>query len=90
MVNVCKVIGDTVEKINESLKPKRYIVFCYEIYSTVNGSLYTRHYVTEKELKQYIEKYHASDIYIFKAEDAIEYDIDITIEEVNNGNNKES
>lgn len=90
MVNVINVINDTVNKINESLKPKRYIVFCYEIYSTVNGSLYTRHCVTEKELKQYIEKYHASDIYIFKLEDAIEYDIDITIEDGNNGNDKES
>ena len=83
MVNVINVVNDTVNKINESLKPKRYIVFCYESYSTVNGSLYTRHYFTKKELKQYIEKCHVSDIYIFKAEDAIEYNIDITIEEVN-------
>ena len=83
MVNVCKVIGDTVNKINESLKPKKYIVFCYENYSAMNGSLYTVHYLTEEELKQFIEKYHAKDIYIFKPEDSIKYNIDITIEEVN-------
>lgn len=86
MVNVCKVIGDTVNKINENLKPKTYIVFCYESYSAMNGRLYTIHYVTEKELKQFIEKYHARDIYIFKPEDAIKYNIDVTIEEVNNEN----
>ena len=86
MVNVCKVIGDTVEKINESLKPKKYIVFCYESYSPMNGSLYTVHYVTEKELKQFIEKYHARDIYIFKPEDSIKYNIDIAIEGINNEN----
>ena len=83
MVNVVNVIADTVNKINENLKPKKYIVFCYESYSPMNGSLYKVHYVTEKELKQFIEKYHARDIYIFKPEDAIKYDIDITIEEVN-------
>lgn len=87
MVNVCKVIGDTVEKINESLKPKKYIVFCYESYSPMNGSLYTVHYVTEEELKQFIEKYHVTrDIYIFKPEDSIKYNVDVTIEEVNNEN----
>lgn len=84
MVNVCKVIGDTVNKINESLKPKKYIVFCCENYSPINGSLYTVHHVTEEELKQFIEKYHAKDIHIFKPEDSIKYNIDITIEEVNN------
>lgn len=83
MVNVCKVIGDTVNKINESLKPKKYIVFCCENYSPINGSLYTMQYVTEEELKQFIEKYHAKDIYIFKPEDSIKYNIDVTIEEVN-------
>ena len=83
MVNVCKVIGDTVNKINESLKPKKYIVFCCENYSPINGSLYTMQYVTEEELKQFIEKYHAKDIYIFKLEDSIKYNIDVTIEEVN-------
>ena len=88
MVNVVNVITDTVNKINESLKPKEYIVFCYESYSAMNGRLYTIHYVTEKELKQFIEKYHARDIYIFKPEDAIKYNIDVTIEEVNNDNNK--
>ena len=86
MVNVCKVIGDTVEKINESLKPKKYIVFCCENYSPINGSLYTVQYVTEEELKQFIEKYHAKNIYIFKLEDSIKYNVDITIEEVNNEN----
>lgn len=86
MVNVINVISDTVNKINESLKPKKYIVFCYESYSPMNGSLYTIHYVTEQELKQFIEKYHARDIYIFKPEDAIKYNIDVTIEEVNNEN----
>ena len=86
MVNVVNVITDTVNKINESLKPKTYIVFCYESYSPMNGSLYTIHYVTEKELKQFIEKYHARDIYIFKPEDAIKYNIDVTIKEVNNEN----
>lgn len=84
MVNVINVISDTVNKITESTKPKKYIVFCYESYSPMNGSLYTIHYVTEKELKQFIEKYHARDIYIFKPEDAIKYNIDVTIEEVNN------
>lgn len=84
MVNVCKVIGDTVNKINEHLKPKKYIVFCYKSYSPMDGSLYTVHYLTEKELKQFIEKNHARDIYIFKPEDAIKYNIDVTIEEVNN------
>ena len=87
MVNV---INDIVNKINESLKPKKYIVFCCENYSPINGSLYTMQYVTEEELKQFIEKYHAKDIYIFKPEDSIKYNIDVTIEEVNNGNNKES
>lgn len=90
MVNVSKVINDTVNRINENLKPKKYIVFCYESYSPMDGSLYTIHYVTEKELKQFIEKYHAKDIYIFKPADAIKYNIDVTIEEVNNGNDKES
>ena len=84
MVNVINVISDTVNKITESTKPKKYIVFCYENYSSMNGSLYTVHYLTEEELKQFIEKYHAKDIYIFKPEDAIKYNIDITIEEVNN------
>lgn len=84
MVNVVNVISDTVNKINENLKPKKYIVFRYESYSPMNGSLYTVHYVTEKELKQFIEKYHARDIYIFKPDDAIKYNIDVTIEEVNN------
>ena len=84
MVNVCKVIGDTVNKIAESAKPKKYIVFCCENYSPINGSLYTVHYLTEEELKQFIEKHHAKDIYIFKPEDAIKYNIDVTIEEVNN------
>ena len=90
MVNVVNVINDTVNIINESLKPKKYIVFCYESYSAMNGSLYTIHYVTEEELKQFIEKYHTKDMYIFKPEDEIKYNIDVTIEEVNNGNNKES
>lgn len=85
MVNAIK---DVVNKINESLKPKKYIVFCCENYSPINGSLYTMQYVTEEELKQLIEKYHARDIYIFKPEDSIKYNIDITIEEVNNDNNK--
>lgn len=87
MVNVIK---DMVNKMNESLKPKKYIVFCCENYSPINGSLYTVQYVTEEELKQFIEKYHARDIYIFKPEDAIKYNIDVTIEEVNNENDKES
>lgn len=88
MVNAIK---DVVNKINESLKPKKYIAFCYENYSPMNGSLYTVHYVTEEELKQFIEKYHVTrDIYIFKPEDSIKYNVDVTIEEVNNGNNKES
>ena len=88
MVNAIK---DAVNKINESSKPKKDIVFCYENYSPMNGSLYTVHYVTEEELKQFIEKYHVTrDIYIFKPEDAIKYNVDVTIEEVNNGNNKES
>lgn len=30
MVNVINVISDTVNKINENLKSKKYIVFCYE------------------------------------------------------------
>lgn len=80
MVNAIK---DVVNKINESLKPKKYIVFCCENYSPINGSLYTMQYVTEEELKQFIEKYHARDIYIFKLEDSIKYNIDVTIEEVN-------
>ena len=83
MVNAIK---DVVNKINESLKPKKYIVFCCENYSPINGSLYTMQYVTEEELKQLIEKHHAKDIYIFKPEDAIKYNIDVTIEEVNNEN----
>lgn len=83
MVNVIK---DMVNKMNESLKPKKYIVFCCENYSPINGSLYTVHYVTEEELKQFIEKYHAKDIYIFKLEDSIKYNIDVTLEEVNNEN----
>lgn len=87
MVNAIK---DMVNKINESLKPKKYIVFCCENYSPINGSLYTVHYVTEEELKQLIEKHHAKDIYIFKPEDSIKYNIDITIEDGNNGNDKES
>lgn len=86
MVNVCKVIGDTVNEINERLKPKKYIVFCYKSYSPMDGSLYTVHYLTEKELKQFIEKYHARDIYIFNTENAIKYNIDVTIEEVNDEN----
>ena len=77
-------IKDVVNKINESLKPKKYIVFCYENYSPTNGSLYTVHYVTEEELKQFIEKHHAEDIYIFKPEDSIKYNIDITIEDDEN------
>ena len=81
MVNAIK---DVVNKINESLKPKKYIVFCCENYSPINGSLYTMRYVTEEELKQFIEQHHAKDIYIFKPEDSIKYNIDITIEEVNN------
>ena len=81
MVNAIK---DVVNKINESLKPKKYIVFCCENYSPINGSLYTVHYVTEEELKQFIEKHHAEDIYIFKPEDSIKYNIDITIEDDEN------
>lgn len=82
MVNVIK---DVVNKINESSKPKKYIVFCYENYSPMNGSLYTVHHVTEEELKQFIEKYHVTrDIYIFKPEDSIKYNVDVTIEGVNN------
>lgn len=82
MVNVIK---DAVNKINESLKPKKYIVFCYENYSPTNGSLYTVHYVTEEELKQFIEKYHVTrDIYIFKPEDSIKYNVGITIEDDEN------
>lgn len=81
--NIVELIGDAVNKIAESAKPKKYVVFCYESYSPMNGSLYTIHYVTEEELKQFIEKYHARDIYIFKPEDAIKYNIDVTIEEVN-------
>lgn len=85
MVNdVINVITDTVNKINECLKPKEYIAFCYESYSPMNGSLYTVHYLTEKELKQFIEKHHAKDIYIFKPEDSIKYNIDITIEDDEN------
>lgn len=50
MVNdVINVITDTVNKINESLKPKKYIVFCYESYSAMNGSLYTIHNECIKE-----------------------------------------
>lgn len=86
VVDVINVVNDTVNKINESLKPKKYIVFCCENYSPINGSLYTVQYVTEEELKQFIEKYHAKNIYIFKLEDSIKYNVDITIEEVNNEN----
>ena len=82
--NIVELIGDAVNKIAESAKPKKYIVFCYENYSPINGSLYTVHYVTEKELKQFIEKHHAKDIYIFKPEDSIKYNIDVTIEDDEN------
>lgn len=81
--NIVELIGDTVNKLAKSAKPKKYVVFCCENYSPINGSLYTVQYVTEEELKQFIEKYHARDIYIFKPEDVIKYNIDITIEEVN-------
>lgn len=83
MVNVGKVISDAVNKITESSKPKRYIVFYYRSYSPMDGSLYTIQYVTEKELKQFIEKHHTKDMYIFELKDAIKYNIDVTIEDIN-------
>lgn len=90
MVNVINVINDTVNKINESLKPKEYIVYRYVQNDPVYGALCTAECVTERELKNYIARYSDDKIRIFRIDDEIKYNIDVTIEEVNNGNNKES
>lgn len=90
MVNVINVISDTVNKINESLKPKEYIVYRYVQNDPVYGALCTTECVTERELKNYIARYSDDKMRIFRIDDEIKYNIDVTIEEVNNGNNKES
>lgn len=86
MFNVINVINDTVNKINESLKPKEYIVYRYVQNDPVYGALCTTECVTERELKNYIARYSDDKIRIFRIDDEIKYNIDVTIEEVNNEN----
>lgn len=83
MVNVINVINDTVNKINESLKPKEYVVYRYVQNDPVYGALCTTECVTERELKNYIARYSNDKMRIFRIDDEIKYNIDVTIEEVN-------
>lgn len=83
MVNIINVINDTVNKINESLKPKEYIVYRYVQNDPVYGALCTTECVTERELKNYIARYSDDKMRIFRIDDEIKYNIDVTIEEVN-------
>ena len=83
MFNVINVINDTVNKINESFKPKEYIVYLYVQNDPVYGALCTTECVTERELKNYIARYSDDKIRIFRIDDEIKYNIDVTIEEVN-------
>lgn len=80
MVNAIK---DVVNKINESLKPKEYIVYRYVQNDPVYGALCTTECVTERELKNYIARYSDDKMRIFRIDDEIKYNIDVTIEEVN-------
>lgn len=81
--NIVELIGDAVNKINESLKPKEYIVYRYVQNDPLYGALCTTECVTERELKNYIARYSDDKMRIFRIDDEIKYNIDVTIEEVN-------
>lgn len=83
MVNVINVINDTVNAINECLKPKEYIVYRYVQNDPVYGALCTTECVTERELKNYIARHSNDKMRIFRIDDEIKYNIDVTIEGVN-------
>ena len=86
--NIVELIGDAVNKIAESAKPKKYVVYEYAQNSPVYGNLYAVNSFTENELKHYIATNRGYNISIFRIDDEIKYNIDVTIEEVNNDNNK--
>ncbi len=81
--NISKMFVDAIDLL---VSPKEYIVYRYVQNDPVYGALCTTACVTERELKNYIARYSNDKMRIFRIDDEIEYNIDITIEEVNNEN----
>ena len=79
-----------VDAIDILVSPKEYIVYRYVQNDPLYGALCTTECVTGRELKNYIARHSNDKMRIFRIDDEIKYNIDVTIEEVNNGNNKES
>lgn len=85
--NISKMFVDAIDIL---VSPKEYIVYRYVQNDPVYGALCTTECVTGRELKNYIARHSNDKMRIFRIDDEIKYNIDVTIEEVNNGNNKES
>lgn len=81
--NISKMFADAIDLL---VSPKEYIVYRYVQNDPVYGALCTTECVTERELKNYIARYSNDKMRIFRIDDEIEYNINITIEEVNNEN----
>ena len=81
--NISKMFVDAIDLL---VSPKEYIVYRYVQNDPVYGALCTTECVTERELKNYIVRHSNDKMRIFRIDDEIEYNIDITIEEVNNEN----
>ena len=78
--NISKMFVDAIDIL---VSPKEYIVYRYVQNDPLYGALCTTECVTERELKNYIARYSDNKIRIFRIDDEIKYNIDVTIEEVN-------
>ena len=79
--NISKMFVDAIDLL---VSPKEYIVYRYVQNDPVYGALCTTECVTERELKNYIVRHSNDKMRIFRIDDEIKYNIDVTIEEVNN------
>ena len=79
--NISKMFVDAIDLL---VSPKEYIVYRYAQNDPVYGALCTTECVTERELKNYIVRHSNDKMRIFRIDDEIKYNIDVTIEEVNN------
>ena len=78
--NISKMFVDAIDIL---VSPKEYIVYRYVQNDPVYGALCTTACVTGRELKNYIAKHSDDKMRIFRIDNEIKYNIDITIEEVN-------
>ena len=79
--NISKMFIDAIDIL---VSPKEYIVYRYVQNDPVYGALCTTVCVTERELKNYIAKYSNDKMRIFRIDNEIKYNIDVTIEDDEN------